>query len=41
MPMRRMTACERTFWGVVKDTSCARPTVSKAWHALASAASVA
>ena len=34
MPMRRMTACERTFGGVVNETSCSAPTTSKAWRTL-------
>ena len=41
MPIRRMTARERTFCGVVNETSCSTPTTANAWRALASAASVA
>ena len=36
-----MTAWERTFCGVVNETSSSSPRTSKAWRALASAASVA
>ena len=41
MPILRMTARERTFAGVVNETSCSAPSAPNAWAALASAASVA